>query len=238
MNLRFLALASLVGVGAVANADIVMDQLPRTGQDAVNVYASQVFEAANAAFTIKAIDDFTVDASQLNVVNIKAHMGGWAGFVDANWSDPTIVRGFRVGVFASIADAANDNAIGGYVVVDHADADIMAGFGLPNFDRLVSLDVNIMLPGAGTYWVGVSGLLDFTPGGQMGVYNSVWSGNDPGGLNAWQANPGAGFGWTSQQIDPPVDLAYSVEAVPEPATLLALGAGAAALIARRRRNAA
>ena len=235
MNLRLLALASIVGIGATANAALVMDQLPRDIAEIQTVLASQDFETANDAFDIFVIDDFTVNASQLQVTNVTAHMGGFGGFVDTNWSDAAIVRGFRVSIFGSVADAGNNISVAS-VVVNHGAASIGAGYGI-FFDRVVSLAVNLALPAAGTYWVGVQGLMDFPGNGQIGVAGSTWAGSFPGGLDAWQANPGEGFGQGKTfLITPATNAAYSVEAVPEPATMLALGAGAAALIARRRRK--
>lgn len=238
MSIRLLAFAGAVVLGATANAALVMDQLPRAAGDSNGaVFASQVFEPANAIFTVSTIDDFTVNASQLLVTNVTAYMGGWNGFADGHWSDPTRVRGFRVSIYSSIANAGDEIAVGS-VDVAVGDATITAGFHPASFSRFVSLNVNLALPAAGTYWVGVQGLLDFGGGGgQIGVFQSQWAGNTPGGTNAWQANPGEGFGFGKTfPVDPAADAAYSVEAVPEPATMLALGGGLAALLARRRRK--
>lgn len=234
MSIRLLAFAGAVMLGAAANAALVMDQLPRALGDFNNILASQDFEAANDAFDITLIDDFTVNGSQLLVTNVTAHMGGWNGFQNSHWTNPSIIRGFRVNIYSSIANAGNNITVAS-VDIAHGAATIGAGFGGANFDRVVSLAVNLALPGAGTYWVGVQGLMDFTGNGQIGVANSLWAGNTPGGANAFQANPGEGFG-QGKTFAANTDAAYAVEAVPEPATMLALGGGLAALLARRRRK--
>lgn len=81
------------------------------------------------------------------------------------------------------------------------------------------------------YWVAIEG----QGGGevyQVGGHTQNSVQNDDGTF--WFSNPGDFGNWDGQALTP--EMAIYVETVPEPATMIALGAGIAALVARRRRK--
>ena len=219
------ALMCVASVAAVSHAQI--DQI--TGQTFGNSYASQDFEPANNAFDINAIDDFSIGTG-INITRMEAMVGTWNGFTSfAN------VTAWRVEVYSSIAAGAANltGDVGSQTVA--AGSTTMPG----GTTGLVSIPVNINISGPGTYYVGVMAVLPFTGGGQIGIQDST--GGNPGGANAWQINPGGGFGFGTSQIiggvtGPSQNLAYRMTstAVPEPASMAILGLGVAALIRRRR----
>lgn len=244
MQIRLIVVGAFLAIASVSSADIVLNQLDFLQASQHGIQSSQDFEAANNAFDIMVVDDFTVTASQLNVINVEMMMTGFAGFVASSYTDGT-VTGYHVEFYTSTAAAAvnlTGNA-GSALVAPGAVTVNNPGFG-GTFatTRHIQIPVNITLPGAGTYWVGISAVMNFTPGGQLGVNTTnLVLGNQNGG----QANPGGGFGFSGnfRQGFAGVtgieqrDAEYLVEAVPEPGSMIALGLGAAALLARRRRKA-
>lgn len=83
------------------------------------------------------------------------------------------------------------------------------------------------------YWVAIEGL----GGGetyQVGGHTQNSVQNDNGTF--WYSNAGDLSNWDGQGLTP--EMAIYVETVPEPASMIALGAGIAALVARRRRKTA
>lgn len=97
----------------------------------------------------------------------------------------------------------------------------------------VDLNVNIALPAAGTYWLGVSPQSPVAVTGQFLVANANPSAPGPRHANATLANPGLGFGIGALSI---LDgsYAYAVTVVPEPGTLTLCLLGSVALLRRHR----
>lgn len=99
---------------------------------------------------------------------------------------------------------------------------------------LVRLDVNITLPAAGTYWVGVSPQSAVAITGQFLVANANPSGTPtPGNSHADLANPGEGFGIGALSALGG-DYAYTITAIPEPGSLSLLLLSSAAFLRRRK----
>lgn len=224
--------------GAAASAQ--MDQIGNDGSafSAANVSASQWFEEANQGFRVIVIDDFTVDGSNNMLQSFSAVVGGWNGFA-GQW---TAVSGWRVEIYSS-PQAAEANLIGDVASVHYenqgwSSIDTNWVPGSLNFNALVEFDLGNLVLNPGSYWIGLT--IDHTfggGGGQVGVATGSTFVGNPGGLNAWQANPGGGFGFTLQPLSPAADAAYRLvgTAVPAPGALALLGL--AGLAARRRRRA-
>lgn len=227
---------------------IVMDQIgpdPSFTAATTPIFASQDFEAANNAFDIAAIDDFTVPAGPaLQATTVEAVIGGFGNPI--GW--PGATTDFRVEFYTSIASgAANLTGDAGTCTIPAGAAAIVpwGAVGTQNRQK-VTVDVsscNIMLAGGTQYWLAVIPVQPFAGAGQTGVAEMLDATATPAGLNAFQVNPGLGFPFPGgqQQIDRDgatagvqgTNLAYRLELVPEPATigLLAL----AGLFLRRRR---
>jgi hypothetical protein len=244
MQIRLIVVGAFLAVASVSSADIVLNQLDFAQATQHGIQASQDFEATNDPLDVIVIDDFTVNASQLNVINVEMMMTGFGGFVASSYTDGS-VAGYHVEFYTSTAAAAGNftgNA-GSALVAPGAVTLNNPGFtGIYATARHIQIPVNITLPGAGTYWVGVSVVLNFTTSGQLGVNTTnLVLGTQNGG----QANPNGGWGFPGNFRQgfagatglEQRDAQYLVEAVPEPGSMIALGLGAAALLARRRRKA-
>lgn len=227
------ALALIIGASVASQAQPI-DQI--TGQTlGPNGYASQEFEPANAAFTINAIDDFTLQQGY-NFTSIDAGMLIYNAATPA-WAN---VTGWRVEFYSSLAAAgANLTGDAGSRVVGTGGVTTPGG----GAAGIVTIPFATLTLGPGQYWVGVMAIMSFGTGGQSGVQEST--GGIPAGTNAYQANPGGGFGFGATgyaliggTAGPNKNLAYRLNGtpVPEPGTFIAIGLGVAGLVAARRRN--
>ena len=235
------ALAAVLMSGAFAasaNATAFLDQITTTAPTAFS--ASQIFEPAYDAYSIATIDDFTVTGAA-DVTSVAAIFAGYNGFSDASYSD---VGYYSVNVYSSIAAAGI--SLKGDVAsfnIDPSQANVVFEADTDDAIAEVTLPVNIALA-AGTYYFGISPQVNFSTDGQIAV------GVTDGG-NAYQANPGQGFGQgaTFPATDPdtgaPVSAEYNingtytaVSAAPEPASwaLMILGVGGIGFAFRQARK--
>ena len=213
-------------VGTGARAGVLWDQigatgsdLPATGPEGFYRYGSQVF-SGQPQYDVIALDDFTL-AGESRIDRLEAVIQGYG-----SWGGTGNIQGFVARVFASPQQAAGGwgNAV---ATVQLGVPVSYASFGT---GLLCGFDLDLTL-GAGRWWIGLQAIL---PGssGQVGVVIS----NLGGAAQAFQANPGGGFGVPGNLIERPVNLAYRVSgtAVPGPAAwVTALGAAA---MRRRRRH--
>lgn len=200
--------------------------------------ASQDFEAANNAFDVAAIDDFTIGGAE-NIVSVQAVFLGFNGFNSYN-----NITNYRVEFYTSTASgAANLTGNAGSQIVAPGGVTVNTSFDASStLVALVTIPVNITLASAGTYWVGVVPVLDFA-NGQSGLMQSNFGAGFPNGINAVHVNPGGGFAFPGNQTPiltggTGVNLAYRVTAapVPEPMTLSVFALALGALAARRRKK--
>lgn len=219
-----IALAAAAGFARTSHAGVLWDQigatgsdLPTTGPEGYYRYGSQVF-VGQPQYDLIALDDFTL-AGESRIDRFEAVIQGYG-----NWSGTGAIQGFVARVFASPQDAAAgwSNAVA-TVHLSAPAAYTPFGTGL-----LCGFDVDFTLE-AGQWWLGVQAIM---PGGagQVGVVIS-----DLGGApQAFQANPGGGFGVPGNLLARPVNLAYRVSGsvVPAPGAWALLTAAAAC---RRRR---
>jgi hypothetical protein len=243
-NKLFLTLA-VAAMASASQAVVVLDQLDFVEANQFTSATSQDFETAQNAFDIIAIDDFTVTAGQLQLTRIEAIVNGFNGFAAANYTNGVLVH-YRVEVYSAPANAGANMTgnIGSQVVLPgSATLNNLGWSGNYVNARHLVLPISINLPSAGTYWIGIAARMDFA-GGQFGINATNTA---LGNQNGTHANPGGGFGFSGnvQQGFPDEfaniqqrDLEYRLHAVPEPGSMIALGLGAAAVLARRRRKAA
>lgn len=221
-SIRLSLAAILVGTAAsTSSAVVIYDQYNNAGTSS---YASQQFEPANVAFNCSVLDDFTV-SSAVTVQSVDF------SFVYFNGIGP--VTNWHIGFFSSPAAAVSGNLVG-----DIADVSgIAGGQAAAPFPTFLSLNVGNIPLAAGTYWIGIQGVMNFTPNGQIGVTERlVISGSE-----ARFINPGGGFGvgtnatlGTLAGAGQQRDVAFRLNGVPAPSTLALLGLGG--LVARRRRR--
>jgi hypothetical protein len=236
--LASLAVALVAAAGA--SAQVVMDQIgpDPTATTGLATYASQQFEPANTNFNIAALDDFNLAAAG-TVQRVEAVLGFFNG-----GSLPAIT-GYRVEFYSSVAAAAaNLTGDQGSVTLAPGAVTVTPNFGV-NIGQTPNILVSIPVAGvnltAGTHWVSVIPIMNFTGGGQVGVSRSMLGAS----LNAHQANPGGGFAFPGNfsQIDGDaatpgvqgINLAYRVTMVPAPGSLALLGLGGLVATRRRRR---
>lgn len=243
MKMRTLLTLSFVAAGVMANAGLDMDHVNPIGTNLVSnaVFGvMQIFpDAASSDFSGTVIDDFISSGTAVSQVDVAFETNN----ANLNFA---LVQGWQVSIWSSVAAAANSGVTlnGGTVaqmLVPDAQVAIsnLAGTGAQAAAKLASI-TGLNLGGltvGGHYWIGVAPVLDFTATStQTFILNNLTPAllgagtpNDEVGI---QPNNGFGLGTT---IPMQFNAAYAVTTVPEPATLIALGAGLAAF-ARRRRN--
>jgi hypothetical protein len=225
-----IALLTLVSAATSVRAVVIMDQI---GPDPSFVqsqpaYASQQFEPSFSQFTIGALDDFVNTAATPTLDRVDAALLGFGGFVTYN-----NVTAWRVEIYSTPQMAAlNLTGDIGSQTVAPGGVTLTTPYTTDSVSALVSIPVSIAV-GAGTFYVAVIPVMNFTGDGQIGVSNGTFVGF-PRGENAYQANPGGGFGFTLQQISPPTDLAYRIDAVPEPPPWAMMTMGAVVLVGVQR----
>ncbi|MBM4007783.1 MAG: hypothetical protein FJ292_09550 [Planctomycetes bacterium] len=220
-----IALAAAAGFARTSHAGVLWDQigatgsdLPTTGPEGYYRYGSQVF-SGQPQYDLIALDDFTL-AGESRIDRFEAVIQGYG-----NWSGTGNIQGLVARVFASPQQAAAgwSNAV---ATVQLAAPSAYTAFGT---GLLCGFDVDITL-GAGRWYIGLQAIM---PGsaGQVGVVIS----NLGAPAQAFQANPGGGFGVPGNLIERPVNLAYrlSGSAVPGPGACVML-AVAASLMGRRK----
>ncbi len=222
----------------LAKAATVMDQIGPSGAFFTGRAASssQRFDSANAAFNIAAVDNFSITgATQLT--NVSAALLGFNGFT--SYSN---VTGYEVNIYSSAAAAAsNINGNIFHMVFTPAQVSLTMPFSGDALSALVSIPISALLSAAGTYFVSVVPDLNFTPGGQIGVYATTGlPGSNPGDSNGFQVNPGGGFGFAGNISNNNADFAYRITGqapttVPETGgTFIFLGLGLTGLLLARR----
>ncbi len=219
------ALAAALALAACGTADDYMfDHIGYNNSytNGFNDYASQQFESAYVAYNINAIDNFTL-TSQMSFAGIEAVFGFWNG------GTLGAIQGYRVEFYTS-PQAAGANLVGNaghYQVSGNLNPVAWGTDGLGGTTYLVNIPLwesGITLA-PGTYYVGVMAIMNFNGGGQFGITgSSLGDGN-----NAYQANPGNGFG-SGTFFQPGFSAAYRLW-IPEPASLALLSL--ATLIRRR-----
>ena len=148
-----------------------------------NITASQIFEAANTAYDVATIDDFTFDA-QTTVTSIETVISGWNGYVGLDG-----VTNFTINVYSS-PEAAGADLVGDVYSIDIVEATLLEWSGDGD---LVSFEINLVLP-AGTYYFAVVPWNEFGTNGQTGI-----AGSTLGDGLFYQANPNGGFGFGAWQ---------------------------------------
>ena len=210
-------------IGTLASYNLQASTLPMPSQ----------IDADFPSYSGVVIDDFAVISSELRITGVSALFQADAGF-----SGFSGVSGYAVNFYSSPAHAAA-NLTGdiGSVVVSSGVATLTqttrAGSSLGY--GLVSLPVDLQLPAAGTYWIGVSPVAASSLNGVFRMMDSGATGPSPGGSNGKFANPGEGYG-VGSLMSTDVNYAYSVIAVPEPGLISLCFFGSAVLLAGRRRS--
>ena len=227
---RKAAVAALLFGGTLgassASGAILWDQLTTAVPTGVSL-SSQQFEAAYAAYNNISIDDFTLGANS-TITSVD--------FSFLYFNGPGPVANWRVEIFSSPAAAV---AAGPALVGDVFDSGFLPGgqpaTGAPAF---LSLPVNIPLA-AGSYWIGIQGVMDFAAGGQIALQNQ----NPITGAEGFFANPGGGFvvpgngaPFSVLNGGTAADVIFRLNGeIPAPGAAALLGLGG--LIAARRRRA-
>ena len=235
-SIAILALALLTTTGVpLRGATIVLDQLGDV--DLYNLSAApgprpSQFFTDFPLFDNVVIDDFSVTSDELRVTHVSAlfrAQGGFIGFQD--------VEGYSVNVFSDpeLAGVSLIGDIAHSFVSSGEDVSVTEVFGAGAEYGLVSLDVYLLLPSAGTYWIGVSPKSSFSVTWQFFLMDSGAAGASmPGNLNARLANPSEGLG-SGPLTELSVDAAYSVTAAPEPTSTALFMIGGVCMIIRRQR---
>lgn len=239
MRYKTLATGTILVLGCAANADVVLDQISLVEANNPTLYTSQDFEPALPAHDLNFIDDFTVDPLHINIDRVEVVFGlrsGPFGLPDSFWAN---VTGIRVEFYSSVAaGAANLTGDLGSTLIPIGGV-TRTNLGFITIASMSLLDMSgafATLPGAGTYWMGIMGVMDATAANnQIGPTNN---GLNPGNQNGTFINPGGFWGFPGNSQNFNVDISYRIHStpIPEPASLIALGIGAAALLARRRRR--
>ncbi len=220
-------------------ATVLMDQIGPNPSYTFSNYAlgSQMFGSGEGSTTsVAAIDDFQV-SSPTHLVSLKAVIAeGYAGVNP--FLGFTNVQSWGLEIYSSPAAAASN--LSGDVAslsLPPSSAVITDPFGPTPSMYLGRILIEFGLGqyslnlATGDYWVALVPRLDYAYGAlviEQSTYAGTW--------NAYQANPGGGFGFPGNLQPMGMNLAYELtgESVPEPSTVLLLLAGAVMVFGLRR----
>lgn len=234
---RFLIGLFGMAVSPLAHAAVTMQQIGDANAYDIgtgsNTALSQIFNGTAADDSTMVIDDFTVTAEELRITTLFALYHAPASF-----SQFANLDGFAFTIFSSPHEAAT-NLFGGIhsqimqLGSGASITQVLASTG--DFYALLQLDVDVTLPSAGTYWLGVAAV---SATGNNETVRLLHSGSTtpatPGGANAKSANPADSFG-TGTLSDLNVDAAYALTMIPEPSSTCLILCGISSLVVVRKR---
>jgi hypothetical protein len=239
VRVAVLAAGALLGLQGSSRAGLttILDQIgPNpTYVEGQNAYTDQIFGAPYNKDNIAVVDNFSIKTAGTTLTEVDAAVLGFAAFAAGDYSDITALH---VEIYSSLAAAAS--SLTGDVFdfsATKADLTVTAPYGTDKFSALADISVNVTL-GVGTYYLAVIPALSYsdTGGAEIGVYGSTYAGDS----NAYQVNPGGGFGFTNNENALGANAAYRIlgtvpAVVPEPSSMVVLSTGLALAFFRFRR---
>ena len=193
---------------------------------------SQIFtDLGGPGFDCTVLENFTVSATELELTRVFvlfSPKGGFDTFQSVQSYDLNIFSAYTIAATTLSGDVASRmlTPASGVTLTKIMDGSDEYG--------LVSLDVTVALPAAGTYWLGVSPRSANSDGLFQVMHSGASGAATTGDQVAYLANPGQGLE-VGAIVPTNFDYAYSVTAVPEPsAVTLCLLAGCGWLCRRQR----
>lgn len=184
------------------------------------------------------IEDFTAIGDPPRISTVQLLLFAQTGFVSFSKID-----GYHINIYTSPTTAATGfqgDILSAFFPSSAASVTPVSDPASGDEYGLVSLPVELQLPAAGTFWIGISPQASYSTGGdfRLAAANSTGTTNSAGTANAIFTNPGGGFGIPGNSIQQDHAVAIAISVVPEPAApaLLLLAAGACCLSRKRGRG--